>query len=1295
MAEALSAGARARLRYGIAVVAALLAAAGAGVVSPRAVAQTGGTGDTFQQWTFGANDGKVQTFQAPEDLTLTIYAYGAPGGVGESQTSPHGAGSLTIGRFAVKQNQYLGIWVGENGGHQGGWGYGCGGSGGNHGFMAGPSNGSGGGGATAVVLGTTESPPPAPDPFFEAYNCDHTRRPTPVEYPQIVIGGGGGGGGGSTAWPGGDGGDGGNPPTSGGPGGQVNEGDMDDEPVDTEVAGGCGGCASNLNGVNGLDGAEFLQWAGAGGGGGGLLGGDTGQTGGSGGGGGGGSSYVGGQSSQTYFLRAPYMGSGMVVLSNVPAEIFACGGSSNTKHRVSVPSGAGIAAVQTIGGSGGDNGSESGIGGSPGRASADLLVKGGDTMDVFVGCAGHFDDGSGWFPGGGRGHAGDSQESDDGGAGGGATGVALNGQLRVLAGGGGAGGGDGGGDGGSGGNSDIVGHRGGDGHGPGTTGVGGCGGCRHTSEGGTGHDGASLAAGGGGGGGAGWFAGAGGGGADAMAGGGGGGGGLSGILVADDTFNPVAGTAVSSIETDGSAIIQFLPPGPAAVAPVSGSGQSAYVGYPYPLPLKVVATNAAKAPLNEALITFTLPAAGPAFAGGAKTAVVRTDAQGIAQSPALTAGTAPGDWTVTAQGESTAPPAQLHLKSTLIPTSVDVTPSDRSIDGNYDGFTALVTSPVGVPPGVVAFAVDGLGAGSASVGPDGTATTLTIAPLRAGQHTVEAIYVPAPLSPQLASSSVTRTFPVGRAPTTVGVRALSAGGPVPAVPGAPVVLLATIAGPPDAAPYEGSVTFALDGTTVGTAPVNASGAAVLSVNAPPTSGGHAVTVTAPATADRLPAQGSAVLQVASGGSGKAVEVSTDSFIEFQRSAPVTLTASVAPGPATGAAVTFRAPDGTTLCTTSIPAAVPFASCTVAASRFALGQQSVRADVVGIAGIAIVEGSTIVTVVPATTAVLLNPGLPTPGRSMTAIGIVTHSPTSGLQSAPTGGVQFSVNGVDQGVPVAVRADGTVRSAALPLRPGANIVAATYLGDSQRAGSVKTEVVTVQASSVSVNLDASRSSVAGESPRFDATVVDSTGAPVNAGSIRFSMNGVAVGDSVPLAGGRATSPPAPPVAGGRHHVTARYVPSTLLYAAAEDSAIHTVALPTSVAIATNVDEAGQPLRAVARVHPVGGDGTVSFAVDGRAVDACQNLAVTSGQVVCDLSSLGTGSHAIAARYSGTELYVASDGTLTIVVGAATPPPVRGVLARTGSGLPLMGLVSLAIGLTMAGLLLHRRRGALSRR
>lgn len=118
-----------------------------------------------------------------------------------------------------------------------------------------------------------------------------------------------------------------------------------------------------------------------------------------------------------------------------------------------------------------------------------------------------------------------------------------------------------------------------------------------------------------------------------------------------------------TVGTPASATLDILDSAPAAIAMNSGSSQNATVNTGFAAPLVALVTDSAGNPLQGASVTFTAPGSG-ASAGFASSATVTTNASGLATSPALTANTVAGSYSVNAATPGVATPATFSLGNT-------------------------------------------------------------------------------------------------------------------------------------------------------------------------------------------------------------------------------------------------------------------------------------------------------------------------------------------------------------------------------------------------------------------------------------------------------------------------------------------------------------------------------------------------------------------------------------------------------------------------------------------------------
>jgi protocatechuate 3,4-dioxygenase beta subunit len=121
-------------------------------------------------------------------------------------------------------------------------------------------------------------------------------------------------------------------------------------------------------------------------------------------------------------------------------------------------------------------------------------------------------------------------------------------------------------------------------------------------------------------------------------------------LVANGATGSFAATAtVSGGSGSTRFVLRNLAGRPASIAAGSASGESARVGTRFPIRLAVTVTDADGNPVSAARVTFTAPAHGPGARFGTRRVVrVKTDRNGVAVAPVLTANRRPGGYVVTA-----------------------------------------------------------------------------------------------------------------------------------------------------------------------------------------------------------------------------------------------------------------------------------------------------------------------------------------------------------------------------------------------------------------------------------------------------------------------------------------------------------------------------------------------------------------------------------------------------------------------------------------------------------------------
>jgi len=421
-----------------------------------------------------------------------------------------------------------------------------------------------------------------------------------------------------------------------------------------------------------------------------------------------------------------------------------------------------------------------------------------------------------------------------------------------------------------------------------------------------------------------------------------------------------------------------------------------------------------------------------------------------------------------------------------IGTSTSVSASASStVFGQSVTFTATVTPSIGnlIPDGIVTFKDGATTIGTATLNAAGVAT-LTTSALSVGSHSITAVYGGSASFAGSTSSALTQS--VAKASTSTALSSSLSS----SVFGQSVTFTATVnVDAPGAGTAGGTVTFR-DGTTVlGTVNLSGSGLASLSISSLSVAG-HSITATYNGNANfNGGASSSLALTVAKASTATSVSASLASPV-FGQSVTFTATVGVqSPGGGTPAGtVTFM--DGTTVIGTATLNAA--GQATLSTSSLAVGAHSITAVYDGNANFdggtssalswAVSKASTSTTVASSA-----NPAAP--GQSVTFTATVASvAPGTGV---PTDSVQFRINGVDFGAPVAL-VNGVATSAATSsLVAGSHAITAVYSGSGNHNGSTSATLTQTISAGAPAN-----NSFANRTPLGGGAVVTTTGTNVGA-------------------------------------------------------------------------------------------------------------------------------------------------------------------------------------------------------
>jgi uncharacterized repeat protein (TIGR01451 family) len=255
----------------------------------------------------------------------------------------------------------------------------------------------------------------------------------------------------------------------------------------------------------------------------------------------------------------------------------------------------------------------------------------------------------------------------------------------------------------------------------------------------------------------------------------------------------------------------------------AGTPQSATVNTAFGTALKVTVTESGNL-LNAVSVTFTAPGSGPSgtFPGPSATAVVATNASGVATAPTFTANSTGGSYNVIASIGPNTPTATFALTNNKLDQTITFAPLADKTFGNPD-FPVNATASSGL---AVSYAATGnctvSGAGTGTVHITG-AGSCTITASQTGNATYN------------AAPSISQSFNIAKAASTTAVTSSNN----PSAPGQSVTFTATVSS--TAGTPTGTVQFKDNGTNLGAAQtLNGSGVAQVTTTTL-TAGAHTIT----------------------------------------------------------------------------------------------------------------------------------------------------------------------------------------------------------------------------------------------------------------------------------------------------------------------------------------------------------------------------------------------------------------------------------------------------------------------
>jgi hypothetical protein len=569
------------------------------------------------------------------------------------------------------------------------------------------------------------------------------------------------------------------------------------------------------------------------------------------------------------------------------------------------------------------------------------------------------------------------------------------------------------------------------------------------------------------------------------------------------------------------------------------------------------------------------------------------------------------------------------------------------VHGQGTSFTARVaaTEGTGTPNGgSVQFRVDGTDLGAPVPVSGGVAHSASTSTLSTGGHVITAVY--GGDGSFLGSTSAAANQQVDKAQTTTSI----AQDVNPTVHGQAVTFTATVGVvAPGAGDPTGSVQFTIDGKPAGTSvPLTGDHASLQVTNLH--AGNHDVRATYNGDADFASSDSAQIVHgVDQAQTAVDLESSDTTAVSGQ---PLTFTAHVHP---TGAGagdpsgtVTFYA-DGDQI---GDPVEVVGGTATSDTAHLLVGTHQITATYSGDDDFAGSSKTLDQAVAPArtTTTVSTSPNPSVFGQPVTAHAeVAVQSPGTGT---PTGGVRFTVDGVNKGIVDLV--DGAADFPLTGLAVGEHTIRATYASDDENfvAGSNDTTEQTVNKAATSTTVTSSSpTSVWGQPVTFTATVAPvAPGAGSPSGLVSFT-DGSRILGTVPVdsSTNEQASITVSDLSIAQHAIVATYTGdgSFLGSDGSVTQKVERARTSTLVTASVNPAKSGQPVSFTATVTPVApgaGDptGTVTFTVNGARLG--NPVMVSDGKATSDaFATLTPGTYKIAATYSGDGHFVGSAGGL----------------------------------------------------
>jgi uncharacterized protein (TIGR03437 family) len=648
----------------------------------------------------------------------------------------------------------------------------------------------------------------------------------------------------------------------------------------------------------------------------------------------------------------------------------------------------------------------------------------------------------------------------------------------------------------------------------------------------------------------------------------------------------------------------------------------------------------------NALLTPAAGVAAPtgtvAFSEGAVplgSSTVGSDSRASVVVPTLTAGV----HTITAaySGDASYQPsvsAPLALTVAKAPTSLAVTASAAQVNQ-----TVVLKATVTPPSAGTVTMTNGNASICTDVPVDKGVATCNYKFPALGDYAISAAYTG---DANTANSTASVKITVGK----VSAGIYTAFTPTSPVAGGALTVNALLLGADGVHTPTGSVAFSEGSTTLGTIPVDNDGRASLGLASGLPAGTHNLVAAYSGDGNYVPVS-AAPLAIAVGKAATAIALASN---PPQLSQPLNLKAAVtvvAPGNAApGGTVDFTNGGKPIAGCTGVALQSGVAYCNTSLSQ--LGDYTVAAAYSGDASTAPCSGTLQLGVGKAAPSIYMAfaPNSPVYGAMVTVNALVLGA--TGM-AAPSGTVTFSEGGVARGT-FALGSDGRASLVSVALSVGAHSFSAVYNGDTNYATATADPLaVTVGKASTSTVVSA-----ASGAPLSATVSVTPPGAGIPTGSVQFYQAGALIGSAaLQQVGSQFTATLASANPAG--NLWAVYQGDANFAGSASQTANVNATAQVSLASDHNPVTAGQAVTLTVRVTAAAGaatpGGSVQILCDGAVVGAAP---LTSGQATFSFTPT-TGTHTIAADYSGDSQYQTATATLTLLVSKT--PAAAGLTAN----------------------------------